>query len=85
MRSYGPQRLRVYRMSPELGPPEMEETDYPDEDRSWELEWQSFARAIEAGDASLLNGGLDDARYAWEQVEAAYAGGPYEAMRQAIA
>ncbi|HLL92087.1 MAG TPA: Gfo/Idh/MocA family oxidoreductase [Solirubrobacteraceae bacterium] len=85
VRSYGPQRLRVYRMSPELGPPEMQEIDYPDEDRSWELEWQSFAHAIEAGDASLLNGALHDAHYAWEQVEAAYAGGPYEAMRQAIA
>jgi predicted dehydrogenase len=85
VRSYGPQRLRIYRMSPELGPPQLEEIDYSDEDVSWAHEWQSFARAIEAGDARLLNGDLNDARYAWEQVEAAYAGSPYEAMRQAIA
>jgi predicted dehydrogenase len=85
VRSYGPQRLRIYRMSPELGPPQLEQIDYPDEDVSWAREWQSFARAIEAGDAKLLNGDLHDARYAWEQVEAAYAHTPYEAMRQAIA
>jgi predicted dehydrogenase len=84
-RSYGPQRLRIYLMGPELGPPELEELNYPDEDRSWEQEWRSFARAIDAGDARLLNGDLLDARYAWEQVEAAYADGPYAAMRQAIA
>jgi predicted dehydrogenase len=85
VRSYGPQRLRVYRMSPDLGPPQLEEIDYPDEDVSWAREWHSFAQAIEAADASLLEGDLHDARYAWEQVEAAYAHSPYEAMRQAIA
>lgn len=81
VRSYGPQRLRIYRMGPELGPPEMQEISYPDEDRSWEREWASFTRAIDAGDERLLNGDLSDARYAWEQIEAAYAGGPYAAMR----
>jgi predicted dehydrogenase len=85
VRSYGPQCLRIYRMSPELGPPQMEELGYPDEDVSWAHEWQSFARAIEAADAGLVNGDLHDARYAWEQVEAAYTGSSYEAMRQAIA
>ena len=35
-RSYGPQRLRIYAMKPELGPPEVEEIDYPAEDGSWE-------------------------------------------------
>ena len=28
-RSYGPQRLRIYRMRPELGPPELEEFATP--------------------------------------------------------
>jgi predicted dehydrogenase len=83
-RSYGPQRLTLYRMSPELGPPEVEEVSYPNEDRSWELEWDNFREAIAAGDASLLNGDLGDARYAWKQVEAAYADGPYAAMREAV-
>jgi predicted dehydrogenase len=83
-RSYGPQRLRIYRMGPELGPPQVQEISYPDEDRSWEREWASFSEAIEVGDESLLNGDLSDARYAWEQIEAAYAAGPYAAMRYAV-
>jgi predicted dehydrogenase len=82
--SYGPQRLTIYRMGPELGPPELEEVSYPDEDRSWEREWASFAAAIDAGDEHLVNGGLEDARYAWEQIEAAYATGPYAQMRHAL-
>lgn len=70
VRSYGSQRLTIYRMGPELGPPDAEEVVYPDEDRSWALEWASFARAIANDDARLLNGGLNDARYAWEQTRA---------------
>lgn len=85
VRSYGPQRLRIYRMGPELGPPQAQEISYPDEDRSWEREWASFSEAIAAGDERLLNGDLHDARYAWEQVEAAYAAGPYARMREAVA
>jgi predicted dehydrogenase len=85
VRSYGPQQLRIYRMSPELGPPEVEEVAYSAEDRSWEREWMSFTDAIEAHDEQLLNGDLRDARYAWQQVEAAYASGPYASMRAAVA
>ena len=85
VRSYGAQRLRIYRMGRELGPPELEERLYPDEDHTWEREWQSFAAAIDAGEDGLICGGLADARYAWEQIEAAYAGGPYQGMRYAVA
>jgi predicted dehydrogenase len=85
VRSYGSQRLTIYRMGPELGPPEVEEVAYPDEDRSWDLEWESFAGAIAERDSRRLNGGLEDARYAWQQVEAAYASGPYAGMRGAVA
>ena len=84
VRSYGPQRVRIFKMGPQLGPPELEEISYPDEDRSWEREWESFGRAIRAREERLLNGGLNDARYAWGQVEAAYAGGPYARMREAV-
>ncbi|HUB35867.1 MAG TPA: Gfo/Idh/MocA family oxidoreductase [Solirubrobacteraceae bacterium] len=83
-RSYGPQRLTIYRMSPELGPPQVEQIAYPPEDRSWEREWESFAAAIDAGDERLLNGDLHDARYAWEQVQAAYASTPYRDVREAV-
>jgi predicted dehydrogenase len=78
--SYGPQRLRIYRMRPELGPPDLEEIEYPPVDSSWVLEWEHFARAIEEG--ATLMGGLGDAAYAWECIEAAYASSPYAAMRE---
>jgi predicted dehydrogenase len=71
--SYGPQRLRIYRMRPELGPPDLEEVSYPDEDGSWRAEWEHFAAAVTAAGQRPLLGDLHDARYAWEQVEAAYA------------
>jgi predicted dehydrogenase len=77
VRSYGSQRLTIYRMSPELGPPEVEEVAYSDEDQSWGREWVSFTEAIRAGEEHLVNGDLSDARYAWEQVEAAYASSDY--------
>ena len=85
VRSYGPQRLTIARMGPELGPPAMEEIAYPDEDRSWSHEWMSFSRAIVAGDERLLCGDLHDARYAWEQIEAAYEAGPYVRLSEAAA
>ena len=40
-----------------------------------------FADAVAADDTSLL-GDLADARYAWQQIEAAYAAGPYAIMRE---
>jgi predicted dehydrogenase len=78
--SYGPQRLRVYRMRPELGPPDLEEVLYAEEDCSWTAEWDHFASAIASEDAGGLLGDLRSARYAWEQVQAAYASGPYASM-----
>jgi predicted dehydrogenase len=84
VRSYGSQTLRIYRMSPELGPPDLEEIAYGPEDISWAAEWEHFAEAIEAGDGRRLNGNLEDALYAWTQVEAAYAATDYAAMREAV-
>ncbi len=83
VRSYGPQRLTIARMGPELGPPAMEEIAYPDEDLSWVREWTSFSHAIDVRDERLLSGDLHDARYAWEQIEAAYDAGPYAPLREA--
>jgi len=85
VRSYGPQRLRLYRMTPELGPPELEEVTFANEDGSWSAEWEHFAQAIVANDDRPLLGGLPDALYAWRQVEAAYAATPYSSMRTDIA
>jgi predicted dehydrogenase len=83
VRSYGPQRLRIYRMKPELGPPDLEEIQYPDEDISWGAEWENLAVAV--SDGGELRGGLADARYAWARAEDAYADGPYAAMRGHVA
>ena len=69
--SYGPQRLRIYAMKPELGPPDLEELDYPPEDPSWAAEWEHFRGAIAAGGGPLL-GDLESARYAWSCIEEAY-------------
>ncbi len=77
VRSYGAQRLRIYRMGPELGPPALEEVHYPDEDGSWAAEWEHFAEAVAVADDRPLLGDLQSARDAWEQVEAAYAVGAY--------
>ncbi|MFZ1994829.1 MAG: Gfo/Idh/MocA family oxidoreductase [Solirubrobacteraceae bacterium] len=74
VRSYGPQTLRIYRMSPELGPPELEERTYGTADLSWAAEWEHFAAGLASG--GRLLGDLDDAHYAWTQVEAAYASSP---------
>jgi predicted dehydrogenase len=80
--SYGPQSLRIYCMKPELGPPELEEDTFSDNDVSWAAEWEHFAAAL-ADEVELL-GSLADARYAWARVEDAYAGGPYARMREEI-
>lgn len=70
-RSYGAQRLSIYRMRPELGPPDVEHVDYPDVDVSWEREWQHFAEAVRSPERPELLGDLESAAYAWRCVEEA--------------
>jgi len=69
-KSYGPQRLTVYAMKPELGPPDVEAVDFPPEDVSWRDEWRSVRAAVQRGETALAD--LDAARYAWTVVEDAY-------------
>jgi len=71
--SYGPQRLSIYSMSPELGPPDLETVQFPNDDESWRLEWRELASAIHGGDGRPLAGDLESAAYGWQCVEAAYA------------
>ena len=71
--SYGPQRLTIYAMRPELGPPDVETVEFPADDESWRLEWRAFADAIRAGDGRPLAGDLESAAYGWRCIEAAYA------------
>jgi predicted dehydrogenase len=71
--SYGPQRLSIYSMKPELGPPDVETIEFPSDDESWSLEWQEFAGAVDGADGRPLAGDLESAAYGWQCVEAAYA------------
>ncbi|MGI8715313.1 MAG: Gfo/Idh/MocA family protein [Solirubrobacteraceae bacterium] len=84
--SYGPQKLRIYRMSPEMGPPALQERDYGSADLSWSREWEHLAGVLSGGAAEArLLGDLDDARYAWSTIEAAYARSPpFTAMRRDV-
>jgi predicted dehydrogenase len=70
-RSYGPETLRIYKMRPELGPPDLEEVTFADEDVSWVEEWRHFAEAVRSGADGALLGDLDSARYCWSVVESA--------------
>jgi predicted dehydrogenase len=83
-RSYGSQCLKLYRVRQQPGYVDEETIAYLDEDLSWLREWRHFACAVKAEDGRPLLGDLQDARYAWSQIEAAYAAGPYSAMRDEI-
>lgn len=43
--SYGPERLTYYKMLPQMGPPEIEQWEFPG-DASWAVEFEHFLRAI---------------------------------------
>ncbi len=71
--SYGTERLAVYRMLPEMGPPETMMWEYPGRDRSWEDEFAAFVADIERG--HLRGPGLADARAALRIVATVYRDG----------
>lgn len=45
--SYGQEKLTLYRMKPEMGPPDVDVFDFPGGDNSWVREFADFARAVE--------------------------------------
>jgi predicted dehydrogenase len=68
--SYGVERLALYHMSPEMGPPETTIWEYPMADDSWEVEFREFLDDIRLGrDPSP---GLADAQAALRVVEKLY-------------
>lgn len=69
-RSYGKETLTYYKMLPEMGPPLKEIIEYDGEDNSWQLDMQNLIDHLQNGIPLL--GDLYSARYALEQVRAAY-------------
>ena len=69
--SYGLERLALYRMLPEMGPPETTIWEYPRGDASWALEVREFLDDIAQSREPAA--GLADARASLAVVEAIYA------------
>ncbi len=65
--SYGVERLFFYKMLPQMGPPEMTTWEYPQEDGSWNLEFEEFLEDIRLKRTPSAN--LTDARAALAIVE----------------
>ena len=68
--SYGTERLTLYRMLPEMGPPETTSWEYPRGDQSWKLEFEEFLEDIRLGREP--SAGLRDAQAALRVVETVY-------------
>jgi predicted dehydrogenase len=73
--SYGKETLTYYRMLPEMGPPPFEVFEYDAPDRSWELDLKNLVDHLQK--KTPLWGDLHSARYALEQVRAAYRNNGY--------
>jgi predicted dehydrogenase len=71
--SYGLERLTFHRMLPQMGPPETTSWEFPAPDRSWELEFQEFVRAIEENRAPMAD--ISDGYAALRLVDEIYARG----------
>jgi predicted dehydrogenase len=70
--SYGVERLTLYKMLPEMGPPETTNWEFPGEDDSWNLEMEAFLEDIRLKRTPVP--GLREARTAMEVVEKVYRG-----------
>lgn len=68
--SYGVERLTLYEMLPEMGPPLTFAWEWPMGDNSWELEADDVMAAIAGHDAR--GAGLDDCRAAFQIIDEAY-------------
>jgi predicted dehydrogenase len=68
--SYGPERLTLYTMRPEMGPPETTHFEFPGGDDSWALEMHAFADDILLG--RQPSPGLDEGIHTLEIVEQIY-------------
>ncbi len=74
--SYGTEKLTFYRMLPEMGPPETASWEFPQRDRSWEIEFAEFVEDISMG--RQPSAGLRDAQAALEVVNELYRRSGYD-------
>lgn len=74
--SYGLERLALYQMRPEMGPPDTTTWEYPRGDQSWAIEWADFLEDVKLG--RTPSAGLAEARAALEVVAAIYARSGYD-------
>ena len=68
--SYGVERLSLYKMLPQMGPPETTMWEYPFADNSWNLELDEFIRSIEQHREP--QGNISDAKKALDIVRTVY-------------
>jgi predicted dehydrogenase len=69
--SYGVERLALYQMRPEMGPPDTTIWEYPGADRSWADEWQQFRSEV-AGRVVQCEPGLVSTQAVLSVVERVY-------------
>ena len=70
--SYGTERLVLYKMLPQMGPPDTTIWEFPSSDESWAAELADFAAAIQTG--RKPSGDIDDAVAALKIIDQVYAG-----------
>jgi predicted dehydrogenase len=68
--SYGVESLTYYKMLPQMGPPETTRWEWPESDKSWDLEMQEFAAAIAERRRPL--GDINDALATMSVIERVY-------------
>jgi predicted dehydrogenase len=69
-RSYGAEKLTLYTMNKEMGPPKVKELVFEGEDTSWHTENKVFFERIKQGDVSASS--LQDAHYVLSIINQAY-------------
>jgi predicted dehydrogenase len=69
--SYGRETLTFYKMSEKMGPPEVSQIFY-DEDNSWHLEWLAFIADMQKKSAGIMRGAnISEAAEIWQLIEKA--------------
>jgi predicted dehydrogenase len=77
--SYGVERLALYRMLPQMGPPDTTTWEFPQPDESWAAEFAEFIDDIRQDRSPAP--GLDDAKATLTIVEHVYAQSGFDWMR----